>query len=495
MWILIFTLLFQDPSLISTKSFHKQASALIDQPSFHDGFHAFSVYAPLRGERLFERHVDKNFRPASNLKILTALSAMTILGPDFHFQTTTAYQGEINDLVLFGNLMVIADGDPSLASRYFGRIPDWRLREILAAARIHGVIGDLLIVADQGEDRFPPSWEWDDLGRSYASPLSDFYLSDNRYEWWLEEEINGDRLLYPTFQTEVRPLLVEGEADGVDWDPGLFKENPRLNFGQGACLFMSLEMSPWDLDRFFKDILVTGLPWYQFHLEGKVRMEAMIPEGELVVLDQHDSPTLDVLLSTMMRLSLNHYAEAIALKTGEVVMETRSLEAATTVNKAFLEEVCRRYGVTAAGAQLRDSSGLSAQNYLQPQQIEALLRFGWDSDFRGNWLYTFPVLGEDGTLQSRGVAQGAAIGRVFAKTGYINRCRTLSGYAFTTSGEPLIFVMMSNGYGSETKAINALQDQLCELMVRIKPSREVRRLLKAQGEGFLPGTNLDEGRK
>ena len=59
---------------------------------------------------------DLRLRPASNQKLLTAMTAFERLGADYRFTTTVATDGLLADGVLDGNLYLIGGGDATLAS-------------------------------------------------------------------------------------------------------------------------------------------------------------------------------------------------------------------------------------------------------------------------------------------------------------------------------------------------------------------------------------------
>ena len=55
--------------------------------------------------------------PASNVKLLTTGVALRTLGPDFRFETSLGYTGEICDSTLVGDLYIIGGGDPTTGSK------------------------------------------------------------------------------------------------------------------------------------------------------------------------------------------------------------------------------------------------------------------------------------------------------------------------------------------------------------------------------------------
>ncbi|MCB1053663.1 MAG: D-alanyl-D-alanine carboxypeptidase, partial [Acidobacteria bacterium] len=79
---------------------------LVNQPAFSDALWGILVYDPLRDEVLYNLNADKNFRPASNQKIITTVLAFDRLGPDFRFETRLYCDGPIVDGTLYGNLWV-----------------------------------------------------------------------------------------------------------------------------------------------------------------------------------------------------------------------------------------------------------------------------------------------------------------------------------------------------------------------------------------------------
>ena len=62
---------------------------------------------------LYNYQGDKLYRPASIQKVMTAVTALEHLGPDYSFNTTLYHTGIINhDSILQGNLYVVGGFDP-----------------------------------------------------------------------------------------------------------------------------------------------------------------------------------------------------------------------------------------------------------------------------------------------------------------------------------------------------------------------------------------------
>ncbi|MCB1053017.1 MAG: D-alanyl-D-alanine carboxypeptidase, partial [Acidobacteria bacterium] len=190
-----------------------------------------------------------------------------------------------------------------------------------------------------------------------------------------------------------------------------------------------------------------------------------LPGNNLKLLGSYLSLPLAKLAQVLMKESQNHYADLFWLTTA-AHHQALTLDEAESVNLNFLDEIFARLGwAKTKGSQFRDGSGLSQQNNIKPRELAALLTYALNQPWAAEWLKTLPVMGVDGTLESRGNAATRA--RVFAKTGYINRVRTLSGYVLSAENEPLIFSVMVNNYSCPTRLISSAQDQICAILAQL----------------------------
>jgi D-alanyl-D-alanine carboxypeptidase/D-alanyl-D-alanine-endopeptidase (penicillin-binding protein 4) len=56
--------------------------SMADAPEFSNAHWGILIVDPERGDTLYSRNAGKLFMPASNMKILTSATALTLLGPD-----------------------------------------------------------------------------------------------------------------------------------------------------------------------------------------------------------------------------------------------------------------------------------------------------------------------------------------------------------------------------------------------------------------------------
>jgi serine-type D-Ala-D-Ala carboxypeptidase/endopeptidase (penicillin-binding protein 4) len=125
------------------------------------------------------------------------------------------------------------------------------------------------------------------------------------------------------------------------------------------------------------------------------------------------------------------------------------------------------WGAASDGFAVRDGSGLSRHDYVSPRTIIHVLdavRRHPDFHF---FFDALPVAGVDGTLENR-MRGTPAQGNVHAKTGYIDKARSLSGYVTTADGRLLLFSALCNNYSVPTKAVERVQDALAVRLASLR---------------------------
>src|SRR5215207_4661920 len=110
--------------------------------------------------------------PASNQKVLTAMGALSVLGPDARFTTEVRWAP-------VGSLVVTAGGDPSLRAR-----GPHSLDALAAQVRAAGIttVPGALVVDESRQDSVRRAAGWQDWQfPTYAGPLSALMVDRNRY--------------------------------------------------------------------------------------------------------------------------------------------------------------------------------------------------------------------------------------------------------------------------------------------------------------------------
>ncbi|HEY0176868.1 MAG TPA: D-alanyl-D-alanine carboxypeptidase/D-alanyl-D-alanine-endopeptidase, partial [Pedobacter sp.] len=140
------------------------------------------------GKQLFGKNENIGLATASTLKTITAITAFSILGKDFHYQTTLGYSGSITaDGTLKGDVIISGGGDPTLASwRYEHGKEGIILNQWVAAIKAAGIkkIEGKIIGDDHawGTQNTPDGWTWQDMGNYFGAAPSSLSWRENQFE-------------------------------------------------------------------------------------------------------------------------------------------------------------------------------------------------------------------------------------------------------------------------------------------------------------------------
>jgi D-alanyl-D-alanine carboxypeptidase/D-alanyl-D-alanine-endopeptidase (penicillin-binding protein 4) len=111
-----------------------------------------------------------------------------------------------------------------------------------------------------------------------------------------------------------------------------------------------------------------------------------------------------------------------------------------------------------------DGSGLSQGDRITPRDITTILRWEWQGPYRDTYVYALGRPGISGTVR-RHLLGTDAVGRVWAKDGYIWHVSTFSGYAFTKHHGLVVFSIMMNDAIGSLAPFHAAQDEIVRTLV------------------------------
>ena len=132
-----------------------------------------------RHDRLVDLNSRTLFVPASIAKLVSVATAAEAVGWDYRFETSLLTTGSVAQGKLFGDVLIVGSGDPSIGGRGGGD-----LSAFVAAVKGAGVERiDGRIVGDDDaleEPRPQLSWAWDDLGYTTGALFGALNLAENR---------------------------------------------------------------------------------------------------------------------------------------------------------------------------------------------------------------------------------------------------------------------------------------------------------------------------
>lgn len=468
----------------SIARFTQRANALLATPPVDKGGWGLLVVEAQTGKTLFERDADRYFLPASNMKLFSTALALAKLGPEYRFHTTAETHGTMNDAgVLNGDVVLVGRGDANLSNRTFPyelkEEFDGTLDKVLAqladgvgAKGIKEVFGD--VVGDDSyfpRERYPSGWEIDDMVWEYGAAISALAINDNVVTLTLTPGETAGDVVVGLLSPETPDFLVKNE---VTTSPAGVKADLTLTREPGAGVVvvrgtLPAKSAPRKLQLAVEEPAQHAAASFKKLLEARgikisgvarAEHEPGTASQQPTILAEHISLPLAADIKLTNKISQNLHAELL-LRTAARQMEGWNMPEDLV---KFAGEFYATAGITAPDVLQTDGSGLSEHDLVTPRAIVTLLSYARTQPWFDVYYDSLPVSGVDGTLADRMKAP-PLMGRIHAKTGSLDHVRTLSGYAETLDGRPLIFSFLSNAQtGKNHEATDAL-DGLCRAMV------------------------------
>jgi D-alanyl-D-alanine carboxypeptidase/D-alanyl-D-alanine-endopeptidase (penicillin-binding protein 4) len=413
------------------------------------------------GKTIFEQNSKKLFVPASNVKLITAYSALKTLTPGYVFKTEFATD-MFADSSTVHNIYIKGYGDPSVT------YADINLQALNVSASVRRVTGDVFVDSTYFDSTlYGRGWMWDDGISSWDAPVSPYSLEGNCIEVIVS---TGSKpaspvnvMIYPdTKYAYVISTAVTADSDSIKIerenldDTERFVVSGTLAAGSAEKTFKCAVSAPGIYaGKVFKELLIK----YGVRVKGSV-CEGATSSGAAAI-DRYYSKQLSDTVRFFLKNSDNLTGECIlktmgAFKLGEPGDASKGI----TVEKSILSSM----GIMEGSYTLADGSGLSMYNLLSPDMIVKVLGSAY-KDFSSypEFVDALPVAGVDGTLKDR-LKNTPLSGFIRAKTGNMAGVSCVSGYMETKKRHMLAFSIMMNGISGPNKPCKNAQDEILKTM-------------------------------
>ena len=444
-------LFFATPEVSSSlsRTDKREILSFISSSSKKNGTLGIVVRAADTGETVFRYNSEKSFIPASNNKILSSVAALSLLGKDFRFRTEFYLGGGIHGNVAHGGLYVKGFGDPTIDLEKLELIAK-RIKN-LGVNRIDG--GILLDGSYFDETYYGEGWDPEWVGEAFCPPVAAISFNYNS----AKIKVSASRAGMPAYvsaEPKEFPFAIKSRVltsrrrSGVMAEFGSRNQIRLSGYVSSRRKRETLEMSVPDPFFYFGEMLRATLEKKGVRVDGRVR-RARVPKWAGAVFTHYSEP-LGVVIREYNKESVNIIGESLVKVLGARFMkEPGSWKTGTYVIRDYLS------GVGVSGdVSVVDGSGLSRMNRVSPGDLaEVLLRAYKNPEISKEFLESLPVAGVDGTLEKRFYELK---GRVYAKTGYLEGARSLSGYVFARDGRTYVFSIISNGMGARVKKLQSL---------------------------------------
>ncbi|WP_326984549.1 D-alanyl-D-alanine carboxypeptidase/D-alanyl-D-alanine-endopeptidase [Chryseobacterium sp. MYb264] len=418
-------------------------NTMMADPVLKNATWGFVVYDPKTKKVISSYNETTPLVPASTTKLLTTETAMNMLGENYRWMTQLEYSGTVDENgVLDGNLYIVGSGDPSMGTNKAGAAS---YRDIvsdfvsgISREGIKKVNGDIIIQTA--------------LFKGNISKLPENVV-------WLE---NNNYYLPAGTTREINPanekLIVK--KNGFSADKKFFYVSPYNNQMVYADKYEGdgiLTTKLPDAPAYLANTLRTTLVKSGVAVTGKVtpKMTDATPESRKLV-SAYKSPTLGDIIFYTNQHSDNGLAEALLKTVGFQSLGDQTTESGRKVVTGHLKDE----GFDMLGLNYMDGSGLSRANNVTPISQVKFLTSLMDEKYYQTYLTSLPIGGQSGTLKR--MFLGTGNGQVFAKTGTLNKVKTLAGYLKTNSGRTLVFSLMVNNYAGSVDMVKKRMEKILE---------------------------------
>ena len=394
------------------------------------------------GRVLYQRNAHTLLMPASNRKLFAASTAINCLGLDHRFATELWLDG--------GNVVIRGSGDPSLGGRWaFDR--DAVFATFIDALRGRGIQYVDDVIADPtlfDRNTIPGSWKVGNLGSDYAAPVDALAYNENVVGVVVEHCEQPVVTTDPSFVPATAHVACGSNDLTIRSDPGNALTIEGTMAARATDLVAVADPALYAAQA-FRDALRNA----KIDVRGMARVN-VAPRAWQERVAIIESPPLFSLVSVMLKLSQNLYAEMLFKSTAGTYRGAQDLE------REFLT---REVGIDGREFRFVDGCGLSPDDLVAPAALVALLRWMNAPPRRGIFWSVLATPGEEGTLRRRLVPLAA---RLRGKTGTIAGVNTLSGILAGTHGGYRYFSIVLNHHVADsplaTRAIDAMVNAIAD---------------------------------
>lgn len=424
------------------------------------------AYDLTSGKLLYAHDADKLCRPASNMKLLTSITALSLPQSESPFRTEVWYQGEIVGDTLHGNVYVVGGFDPEFDEEALMSFTD-------AVDSLHVKVIDGLLIGDvSAKDSlyWGTGWIWDDNPGSYQPYLSPLMLNKGVVNIEATAGNAGEPAMlevtpYSSFYSVHNQTVSKTASAGkFKVDRNWLENDNQITVSGNVARKSSGSVNVYNSNGFFMHTWNDQLRKRGIEVTGGYDIGELMKNDSTYLLASFETPMQDV-LNQMMKESDNLNAEAMLWRIGAQSTGKKHVSAEDCLE--VVKSLIGKMGLKATDYRLADGCGLSNYDYLSPELLVAFLKYAYNNKSIYRRLNeSLPIGGIDGTLKNR-MGRGTPSFRVVhAKTGSITGVYCLSGYLKNKGGHDIAFAIMNQNGLSATTA-RRFQDKLCDLLITL----------------------------
>ena len=410
----------------------------------------------------YNAHIPRN--PASLIKLPTTLAALELLGPGHQWHTEYLADGEIVDGVLQGDLILRGGGDPFVSvERLLGHIL------ALRQGGLETIAGDLVIDNSGFAPRRHDRGAFDGKSQRVYNVGPDAALLNFSATRFVIEPRGGRirvRAEPPLAGLKIVNRIESHSGRCIDADSGWSYRIERAGGNLTArfhgsyrhrCGSHSIHRSILPNDEYAYRLFTALWRALGGEFDGGYRVRRA-PGGfdhAQVLLRRPSEPLADV-IAGINKFSNNAMSRQLLLTLGAHVSgQPGTAEAGASAIHDWLTA----NGVSMPDLVIDNGAGLSRKSRASAAGLWALLRHGWASTYRPEFVSSLPLAAIDGTMRKR-LTDTPLRARARVKTGLINGVRNMAGYVHARNGRHYAVVMMIDSEQVNFHNGNVLQDAM-----------------------------------
>ena len=453
---------------------------LLSSPNLSGAAISVRVVEVPSGKVLYSFHADDTVATASNAKVVTTAAALDLLGPDFELTTTLVARGEVRDSVLYGDLILIGKGDPSISTHWNGgdsMAPLRRFAQETVADGVRSVTGDIIVDDSYFDGEYwCPSWPSNQWIHWYMAPVAALAFNDNCIDATVSPGKGSGApaivAYYPrTDYVRVTNLIKTTSARSPSY--GFYRDKDSNDVTAKGSVSarasaVTTNFTVHDPALFLAAGLRRALEEAGISVAGTVRRlsESERPSLQGLTVVAVNRITVAEVVKYCNLNSQNLYAEMLFKTLGREVVGEGSFEGGGRAVGKYLEKLGVYPGTYCAA----DGSGLSKETRYSAKVMTEVLRSMYAHRGVAAFRDSLPLAGYNGTMSDR-LTDERYRGRVRAKTGYIFGASSLSGYVRTANDKTLAFsILMNRPKGLPNRAVaKPIQDNICKALIDSAP--------------------------
>ncbi len=418
-----------------------------------------------KNEIIYSQNADKLMIPASVNKVLTAFTALKVLGPSASFKTQVYANQPIRDGVLMGDIFIKGGGDPSLVSERMWMMVNDLMR--LGIKKISGnIVGDATYFDSETTPKSRPDYLTD---QAYNAPVGALSFNFNTATIYVTPGAAAKTppAVYVDPENSYIDVVNQASTGSSSSRESISVsriEHVKGDLGDTVLLRGSIPSGSKEI-RFYRNIVNPTL--YAAHMfkeflnrrqveVGGTIKEGAVPSGAKLLLEFESLPMWHVVWG-MNKFSNNFVADQIVKKLG-----AEKFGPPGTLDKgiATIQTEMEKLGMTKTSYTIVDGSGLTRKSRISAQNIYRVLYAAYkDFSLYPEFVASLGVAGTTGTMRRRFLSSSAE-DLLRAKTGTLDGVAALAGYTPTIDGEMLAFVILLNDPAKKYGKMSNWVDQI-----------------------------------